>query len=497
MHLQLQFEKQQIQCLHTVKREFQSQEQTQEVRITDGMPDIGSIIGVWGQVILRTKEWQHSSAGINGGVQVSVLYIPENGEDVQMVETWVPFQVKWDLPDMDAEGTACVSCLLRSADGRNTSSRKILVRVNVGVCGQLWEPAEVWQYMPPELPEDICLLKKSRSFCIPREMGEKAFSLEEELVLPGSAPKIEKILHYHLRPELIEQKIMSDKVVFRGVGLLHMLYRGEDGGLHTWDFELPFSQYGELEREYDGHATSDVLPVVTNLEVDVQDNGTLRLKAGLVGQYVIYDTAIVDVVTDAYSNRRAVTLQRNELKLPAVLEIKQEVLSVESADESLPDETLDMRMLLQHPSLSRIGDGWLMEIPGSFQLLGRDDNDNLVSSHIRWENKRDILSDAKAAVIVRSSQKEKLKKMGSNLAGEITVDMTITTETDIPMIESLELGELQRPDENRPSLILRRVGKDSLWEIAKSCGSSVEDIRLCNGIASDPTEESILLIPVS
>ena len=91
----------------------------------------------------------------------------------------------------------------------------------------------------------------------------------------------------------------------------------------------------------------------------------------------------------------------------------------------------------------------------------------------------------------------KLKKMGSNLAGEITVDMTITTETDIPMIESLELGELQKPDENRPSLILRRVGKDSLWEIAKSCGSSVEDIRLCNGIASDPTEESILLIPVS
>ena len=57
MHLQLQFERQGIPCLKTLKREIQSQEQTQEVRISDGMPDIGSIIGAWGQVILRGKEW--------------------------------------------------------------------------------------------------------------------------------------------------------------------------------------------------------------------------------------------------------------------------------------------------------------------------------------------------------------------------------------------------------------------------------------------------------
>ena len=53
--MQLQFEKQEIPCLHTLKREVQSQEQTQEIRVSDGMPDIGCVIGAWGQVILRSK----------------------------------------------------------------------------------------------------------------------------------------------------------------------------------------------------------------------------------------------------------------------------------------------------------------------------------------------------------------------------------------------------------------------------------------------------------
>ena len=68
--MQLQFEKQGISCLQTLKRELQTQEQTQEVRISDGMPDLGSIIGAWGQVILRGKEWQTGAMRVTGGTVV-------------------------------------------------------------------------------------------------------------------------------------------------------------------------------------------------------------------------------------------------------------------------------------------------------------------------------------------------------------------------------------------------------------------------------------------
>ena len=114
--MQLQLDKAALQVVKPVKREIKNLEQTQELRLTDGMPDVGRVIGAWGQVILRTKEWQQGSAGVNGGVQVSVLYAPEEDDAVQLLETWIPFQTKWELPEAGADGTVHVSGLLRSVD---------------------------------------------------------------------------------------------------------------------------------------------------------------------------------------------------------------------------------------------------------------------------------------------------------------------------------------------------------------------------------------------
>ena len=497
--MQLQFDKAAVPILKPVKWEVKNVEQTQELRISDGMPDIGRVLGVWGQVILRTKEWQHSSAGINGGVQVSVLYIPENGEDVQMVETWVPFQVKWDLPDMDAEGTACVSCLLRSADGRNTSSRKILVRVNVGVCGQLWEPAEVWQYMPPELPEDICLLKKSRSFCIPREMGEKAFSLEEELVLPGSAPRIEKILHYQLRPELIEQKIMSDKVVFRGVGLLHMLYRGEDGGLHTWDFELPFSQYGELNCEYEQGATARLDIEVTSLEAELDIEGRVQLKAGLVGQYLICQDTQFETVEDAYSPRRQVSPIKENMCLLSVQDTLQQTVPAEQTVQ-LQGMPIDTAFYPDHPHLQLIGGDTVLQMPGQFQTLYKDDEGQYRMAASRWEGQCTVAEgdapQALANVDVTGKTSCIVDGTGMTMGAQILTDLMLGQRQNILIVVGVEIAELAEPDPERPSLILRRAGEDSLWDIAKQSGSTVDAIIEANRLEAEPKPDRMLLIPV-
>ena len=97
--MELQLTKSVIPCLQTVAREVQTREQTQEVRLSDGMPDIGRVLTSWGQILLRGKQWHGGSAGASGGVMVWVLYAPEDGSDARCVETWLPFQTEWDFPD--------------------------------------------------------------------------------------------------------------------------------------------------------------------------------------------------------------------------------------------------------------------------------------------------------------------------------------------------------------------------------------------------------------
>ena len=88
------------------------------------------------------------------------------------------------------------------------------------------------------------------------------------------------------------------------------------------------------------------------------------------------------------------------------------------------------------------------------------------------------------------------------LSGQLQQQSDLRLQTDtrmdtgISVVTGLELGELRQPDPGRPSIILRRAGSHTLWELAKTSGSTVEDIIQANHLHEEPEEEQMLLIPV-
>ena len=78
----------------------------------------------------------------------------------------------------------------------------------------------------------------------------------------------------------------------------------------------------------------------------------------------------------------------------------------------------------------------------------------------------------------------------------LRIHLTTSSCQPIPMLTGLELGAEQAQDPQRPSLILQRLDKGSLWELAKACGSTVDAIRRANCLTEDPDPEKMLLIPI-
>lgn len=499
--MELQFQKSQLSCLQRVKREVQSQEQTQEIRLSDGMPDIGSVLGAWGQVLMRGKEWRSGGMSVSGGVMVWVLYAPEDGGEPRSVEGWIPFQMKWDLPDTERDGTIRAACLLRSVDARSTSARKLMVRATVGVLADAYVPGQSTVYMPQDLPEDIRILKHTYPMLLPKEAGEKPFEMEEELTMPGSAPRLAKLIRFGLQPELTDRKIIADKLVFRGAGLLHILYRGDDGGLYSWDFELPFSQYTQLDTTYEQDASPWLTPAVTSLELDGDEEGRLHLKAGMTCQYVICDRTMVEVAEDAYSPRRAVTPKMEELLLPMVLEEQSQTVRAEQTAPVDGTQVVDVSFCPEHARPLRSDTGVDMELNGQFQLLYYDNEGRLQSTSPKWNGVWSIpaaeSSSVEASVSPSGTPQAAIGAGGGTLRGDILVGTVTTSQQGISMVSALELGEMAEPDPARPSLILRKVGNDRLWDIAKRTGSTVEAIQAANHLVDAPDGEQILLIPVS
>lgn len=498
--MELQFHKTGCPYLQQLKREMQSQEQTQEIRLPDGMPDIGKVIGAWGQPLIRSKEWRSGGMGVSGGVMAWVLYEPEEGGVPQSVETWLPFQMKWDLSDTERDGVIHASYLLRNVDARSTSARKLMVRASVGIMGEALIPAVAEIPQPDQLPEDIQLLKQKYPVRLPKEAGERHFEMEEDISLPPSAPPISKLIYYTVQPEITEQKVMAGKVVFRGGMILHLLYQAEDGGLQSTDFDFPYSMYADLDRDYEEDASAQIFPMITSLELELGADGKLHMKAGLAGQYVVSDRQNLEVVEDAYSPRRAVTTHKEQLQLPVILDEYNQVAHAEQTVEAHGKRIVDTVFYPDHPRILRSDGTAEFELPGHFQMLYYDDLDTVQSTVPRWEDNWSLpmANDAKLEISLLPTGKPQGTMSGGS--AQLRADMLINTRTigqqGFMMVTGLEVGEPIELNPNRPSLLLRRTGADSLWDIAKAAGTTIEAIQKANHLQTEPESEQILLIPV-
>ena len=497
--MQLQFNKAQVQCLHMLAREVQSQELTQEVRLTDGMPDVGRIVASWGQPIIRGKEWRSNGMQVSGGVTAWTLYMPEDGGPVQCVEAWLPFQMKWDLPSSERDGTICVAPLVQAVDARCLSSRKIMVRAGISMLGEAMVTESVDVSVPGELPEDIQILQQTYPMQIPKEAGEKSFSVETELALPAAAPALEKLLGYELRFDLRETKLVGDKLVFRGVATVHLRYLGTDGRLHSWDLECPFSQYADLEGEHEENAQVRICFGVTGAELEQGAEEKLILKANILAQYTVYDRYMAQLAADAYSTVRNTETQMEALNFPAVLSMTQHSVDLDKLLETECVFCSDAAIYPDHPKLYREDGKLWAQLSGTVQLLGYDALGQLCANTSRWDIDYDLVASADAGGLLQLNPVGATASMGSgsaNVQATLPVNVITTRESDIPMLTGLEIGEATVPDPDRPGVILRRAGDLTLWELAKKLGSTVEAIQTANGLQQEPENDQMLLIPV-
>lgn len=499
--MELEFQKSGCKYLRSALREVRNQELTQEIRLSDGMPDIGRVLGSWGQVILRSKEWRSDAIACSGGVMVWVLYAPEDGTDPRCVEGWLPFQMDWDLPSGTREGTIRIQPLLRFVDARSVSARKLMVRTGAAIQAEAMVEEETPIPVPDELEGDIQLLHNVYPVRMIREAGEKPFQVDEDLLLPDSSPKAEKLLHYSVNPEITENRVSGKRLIVKGNGNLHILYRGDDGRLYSWDFALPFSQLINLEADWEEDPEAVMDLCVTGLELSLDDTGHLRLKLDLLAQFRVSCRQMIRVISDAYSTNREVQPIIQQQDIPVILDSRQENIYGEQTIPQRAESIVDVCFLPDFPRMRRMGEQVELELPGQFQVLFYGEDGALQSANSRWEGSLRLTahedSQIHGVILPGSGGQATLGSGQINLKPEVVLGLETQTREGIPMATGMEIGQVRVPDPNRPSLILRRAGEDGLWAIAKGTGTTVSAIMEANGLTGEPTGNQILLIPVS
>ena len=161
---------------------------------------------------------------------------------------------------------------------------------------------------------------------------------------------------------------------------------------------------------------------------------------------------------------------------------------------------MDVQVLPQPVQIRTQGEERVLELPALAQSLFYDMDGQLHANSVKWEQTMQLPAgeDASVEETLWAGGTPTGSLMSGNL--QLQADLRLDTETllgkGLSIVSALEVGDVREPDPNRPSLILRRTGEQSLWQIAKDTGSTMDAIRQANDLQSEPTENQWLLIPV-
>ena len=282
--MELAFEQKQRSCLHRTAHLSLAQEQTQELIIPDSMPDASRTLICCAEPEVQSKTNREGSLLVTGTLRTGCLYADEAG-GLQLLTSELPFTVKLECAELCEDTQTLVRCCVRSADSRLINSRKVLLRVSVLVQADGYEPQT--QSMSVLKDPPACLQLKTQTYetNAPVELSERAFQVSEELNLPDGRPQIARLVSCLLTPVVQEQGLVGSKAVLKGTANLQITYLDNENALRTLSFSVPFSQYCQMEGDYDQDETLESVLLVTGVQLEPvasEQSQKLLFGAGLV-----------------------------------------------------------------------------------------------------------------------------------------------------------------------------------------------------------------------
>lgn len=501
--MELIMQEQSLRYLSRVLCETVQIEQTADIIVPDSYPDAERVVDSFGNALIRNAECVGTSVSVVGSVQSGVLFVTQEGE-VHSLQTNVPFSVRKELPQGQEDCKLQCNCTVRAVDARLLNSRKLLLRVTLACTLCAYKDTERSVFDVPEASERLQLKRMELPLRMPLALGEKSFSVNEELELPSGKPAIARVMKALARTQLMEQKAVGSKAVFKGELCVHVLYADRDEALHTHDWQLPFSQYAELERDMDDAELQTALSLTSfEAEQDGQAECTrLFLSAGLLAQCTAIGEQKITWIEDAFCTDAELSAQYDKWEMSGLLDLQSMRETVSASVQEPAASVVDAWVYPSDLSKQRVQEGVDIQLPLCCNVLYYDPEGALQSRSLRPSLQMRLPLHENGNCRVESLELGELYCNASGGGIEMRMPLQLRVECcaehPIRAVCGGEMSEAVQEKGRKPAVILRRTEEsEELWDIAKACRTSVKAIEQANALegASIPAN-TMLLIPM-
>lgn len=309
MELELQYTE--LPCCEAGESVTLTQEETLEAAIPEYCPEVTRIVDAVGQLCLR----EYTSRQISGSVLVTVLYTSEESPGLRSLTLPVPFLTQADDKRLTGCDTVCMAGRLLLTEARAVTGRKLYLRVmpELTLTGYTCRRHRICTGVGEE--PTLRLHHQEQSLTLLTSVTQRQSSVTQELQPQDWGEPPEELLAQRICPRITGSQPVGSRLLAKGEARICLLYRTQDGSLHTWEDTLPFSCL------LDGLTVPEEAQVTVTGSCGtarlIRSDGTAAIGVELTLSLLVrtYETVTVAPVTDLYSTRWDTALQRQSLTL--------------------------------------------------------------------------------------------------------------------------------------------------------------------------------------
>lgn len=460
--------------------------------VPDSKPDILNTICTSGVVSIYKKEAQEEKVRLDGAINTYIMYMPDGTDDtVRGLNTSIDFSENLNVPNC-REGMNVISDVnVKSIEGKVINGRKVGIKATLEVSLKIYMNEDVEVINEIQNESNVQILKEDLRVNSLVGSGNTKIYAKDNIQI-DNMDNLAEILKTQVCLVDRDVKISYNKVLTKAEAEIRIMYLTEDNRINTINYKIPVVGFIDIQNVSEENIC-DVNYEVKNIIIkpNSQEEHSIYIEIEIEVVCYVYEEKQINLIQDMYSPMENIDFEKKQIM---TMTDKQNVTDIKQIRDKINLKDIDGLNLIDvdiMPSIvneNKINTKILYEAELNLRFIFVNSRTQIITkdAKIPFEYTVENLQNGET-LNTNSNMEVKSQDFIIQDGGDINCNIDVQTDTNmyrtanINMIDSIqENGDREEQDYSVVIYIVKKG--DTLWNIAKEFGSTVDGIARVNGI---------------
>lgn len=463
--------------------------------VPDSKPDVLNTICTSGVVCVYKKEVLDEKIRIDGNINTYIMYLADNEQEkVRGISTSLDFSETIQVPNITQEMECQLETKIKSMESKVINGRKIGIKATLEVSYNIYSKEEITIVSDIQNSKDMQMLREE--ILVNSLVGSGMTKVyAKDTITVNNIDNIAEVLKVDVNICDKDVKISYNKILTKAEAQVKILYLTEDNRICFANAKIPIVGFIDIQ-DVNENNICDLNYEIKNmiLKLNSIEEHSMYTEIEIEISAFVYEERRITFIQDLYSpsekldyNKKQITTMMNKENNSNIMQIREKIELEGLEGKNILDVEVNPIIENESKFSNKIVYEGSMEL--KFILSGNDLQVDTRNVKIPFEYTMEGIEDGENSntkMNIEIVNQDFIIQEGNIVTANIDAKMELQTYRIAKMNVMNEIQTSGEREEEDYSILMYIVKKgDTLWNIAKEFGSTIDDIARANGIEDE------------